>query len=655
MIRKSRFGRSARAQANNNAARPEYFRPRLEPLEERKLLTTNDLMISTYEDTGGLTVLRYNEITHQAVPGGVAYGDHNVRTAQGLAVDGADASYYVSSVGPAFTEPQVTHYDADGTFLNTIPGSIFFPGTLIFGPNGNLYIGDIGAQSIHQVDPGTQTIVKSTFVGFAPGGITFASDDQDLIVGNLDQQSVVRYDSDSPNTGDTPTTLVNPGSGINPAGFLIRPSDGDLLIADFDFGQEPQSHHRVVRHDFQGAQGNFDTLIDIPADDEQSLPPQPLSLLVDHGDLLVGMSPDHLLNGSVRQYDIDTGAFIETILSGIGTPSALAFAPSINSVVAGRHLFYNESGTGGATVRYDGNDLAINSLDDNAIATDKVAYLPGTGPATFANVSSYSKGINGIMIDLAGAHGSISTSDFIFKVGNNNTPSAWSNANAPTSVSVRAGAGVSGSDRVEITWNSGAPTKAWLEVIVLANANTGLVQKAGYPAVQGDVFFFGNALGNSGAGDTVINSTVNAIDEGSARNNPQVVGNNIPITNLYDFNRNAIVNAVDEGISRNNATNSSTVLKYINIGSPPSAPEGDGGVASALAAPATLTSQTFSANGNQVSVHLTVVGSNPELVASFWQHVARDSARIVRGHRSPVDSIVHKWEWLEDLVDSIFE
>ncbi len=50
----------------------------------------------------------------------------------------------------------------------------------------------------------------------------------------------------------------------------------------------------------------------------------------------------------------------------------------------------------------------------------------------------------------AGTHGTITASDFIFKVGANNTPSSWALAPAPTTVSVRPGAGDGGSDRVEI-------------------------------------------------------------------------------------------------------------------------------------------------------------------------------------------------------------
>src|SRR5262249_18445871 len=67
--------------------------------------------------------------------------------------------------------------------------------------------------------------------------------------------------------------------------------------------------------------------------------------------------------------------------------------------VLGNRLFYNTS-------RFDGHDNltagdgAINSFDDAAVAPDKTGYL-GNGTATFANVSSSSKGITGIIIDVA--------------------------------------------------------------------------------------------------------------------------------------------------------------------------------------------------------------------------------------------------------------
>ncbi len=66
------------------------------------------------------------------------------------------------------------------------------------------------------------------------------------------------------------------------------------------------------------------------------------------------------------------------------------------------------------------------------------AYLPGGGTATLANMTGYDKGINGIMIDLSTGvdHSGLTlanvANNFIFKVGNDNSPAGWSVAPAPT-------------------------------------------------------------------------------------------------------------------------------------------------------------------------------------------------------------------------------
>ena len=75
----------------------------------------------------------------------------------------------------------------------------------------------------------------------------------------------------------------------------------------------------------------------------------------------------------------------------------IAAAPSPGAFyanVVGRNIFYNRSG-------FDGNNAAANAADDAAIATDKSALLPGAA-ATLANYTSYTRGINGIMVDVAG-------------------------------------------------------------------------------------------------------------------------------------------------------------------------------------------------------------------------------------------------------------
>jgi hypothetical protein len=269
-------------------------------------------------------------------------------------------------------------------------------------------------------------------------------------------------------------------------------------------------------------------------------------------------------------------------LGAAGSQFVVNLSASVNSTstgaLLGNKLFYNRS-------KYDGGSAAINAADDGAIATDKSALLPGAGPATFANVSSYSRGINGIMLDLANAS-SVTASDFVFKVGNNNTPSTWAAAPAPLSVSVRAGAGVSGADRVVIVWADNAIQKQWLEVVMLANPTTGLPPLAGYPAGQASVFYWGHALADSGLGDTATQAVVNATDELGARNNPQSLFNNIPITDSFDYNRDGAVNTSDALLARNHPTSIGNVTRYLSIANPPAAPEvgasSDGGVAVAL-------------------------------------------------------------------------
>ena len=227
----------------------------------------------------------------------------------------------------------------------------------------------------------------------------------------------------------------------------------------------------------------------------------------------------------------------------------LTFVVPEPAAVEGRFLFYNRSA-------WDGNDPAANASDDAAIAPDKTPLMPG-GTAAFANYSSYTRGINGIMIDISNLAdaGALSASDFVFKVGNDNTPSGWAITPAPESISVRAGAGVGGSDRVTIIWTDGAIKKQWLQIEILATANTGLS--------EADKFYFGNAIGESG--NSLVNAQVNSSDENAARIHPHTFLNPAPIDSPYDFNRDQRVNSSDENFARINNTTFLTALKLIQL------------------------------------------------------------------------------------------
>jgi hypothetical protein len=184
------------------------------------------------------------------------------------------------------------------------------------------------------------------------------------------------------------------------------------------------------------------------------------------------------------------------------TTSTASPAPAVPSV-AGRHVFYNNSAwdvgnsvlnatsAANATSATGAASAADDGAADGAIATNVSALLPGqiAGPE---NRTAFSRGINGVMVDVANMFaGGLTAADFTFRVGAGGDASAWRAAPAPTSVTVRAGAGVGGGSRVTIIWPDGAIVGCWLEVTVLSDANGG---HAGLGA--DDVFFFGNLPGD---------------------------------------------------------------------------------------------------------------------------------------------------------------
>jgi beta-glucanase (GH16 family) len=206
------------------------------------------------------------------------------------------------------------------------------------------------------------------------------------------------------------------------------------------------------------------------------------------------------------------------------------------SAVVGRSVFYNNS-------TFDGNDPAVGSSDDGAIATDKTALLPGQ-TASAANFTSFFRGINGVMVDMTGLTngGALSAADFAFRVGTGGDPGTWAAAPTPSSVTVRAGPG--GADRVEIVWADNAIQNEWLQVIVKADGNTGL-------AVP-DVFYFGNLIGDANG-----NGQVTVADVAMTKSFSGLAAD---ITSPVDFNRNGQVTVADVAIAKANSGNALTMI-----------------------------------------------------------------------------------------------
>ena len=203
------------------------------------------------------------------------------------------------------------------------------------------------------------------------------------------------------------------------------------------------------------------------------------------------------------------------------------------ATVTGRHVFYNNSVY----------DTGAGRTDDTAVAPDKTALLAGQ-TASAANITSYGRGINGVMVDVLGlpagtiTGGLLGVNDVAIRTSSSTAPNAWSTGPAPTSVTVRPGAGVGGSDRVTLAWADGTIVNRWVEVTLLANTDTGLAAP--------DVFAFGNLVG-----DADSSRGVNISDFGALRQDFGRTGLSIA-NGRSDFNRDGSVNIADFGALRGN-------------------------------------------------------------------------------------------------------
>ncbi|MBN2474574.1 MAG: hypothetical protein JXB62_08195 [Pirellulales bacterium] len=229
--------------------------------------------------------------------------------------------------------------------------------------------------------------------------------------------------------------------------------------------------------------------------------------------------------------------FLDGDANGTATVDLGAFE-FLPATVVGRRVFYRDSAF------------------DEAVAPDKHALLPGQ-TASFANYTSYSRGINGLVVDMDGLPEAraLGPDDFSFKTGNTSTPNGWAVAPAPTSITIQPHAGVAGSDRVTIVWPDNAIQNQWLQATVLATADTGLAEH--------DVFYFGNAVAE--AGNTATDAKVNATDMLLARNNPRTFLDPATIDFPYDYNRDARVDATDMLLARNNQTHFLNALRLITV------------------------------------------------------------------------------------------
>lgn len=292
------------------------------------------------------------------------------------------------------------------------------------------------------------------------------------------------------------------GTATRPRNFRNRPPDYDTVGMTFgmEFSTEP-------------------TYADIPANETftvMTINPREDTAAEGDETAVFSIAPYEF-------YDIDTARRVTLVIADNEAPPP--------AQVVGRHIFYDRSA-------YD----AIS--DDAAIATDKRALIPGE-MASFANVSSYSKGINGVMVDISNTldnGGLINAATFAFHAGSSKNPAGWPAAPPPTFLQVRPNAGVNGSDRVVIAWPAGAIRNRWLRVTVMAHPSTRLTAP--------DLFYFGSLIGETGDTEIVNGENRLRVSPTDVVTVRRALHAPAPITSLADVNRDGRINALDLEVVR---------------------------------------------------------------------------------------------------------
>jgi hypothetical protein len=212
--------------------------------------------------------------------------------------------------------------------------------------------------------------------------------------------------------------------------------------------------------------------------------------------------------------------------------------------VVGSHVYY-----AGSTFASVGGAAGVAA----ALDTGKVLAKEGATPQllTYDNLINSSRGINGLVFDIAGLPANLTAADFVFQMSPlgafdeaSNPEALWTTAPAPSSVSVLPGA----TARVVITWADHAIENRWLRVTIKANANTGLAAP--------QVYYIGHLRGEvTGASDgrfTVVVADILAIRA--------ALTNNADVNSTLDLDKSGIVLVSDILDARSNLTQELTQI-----------------------------------------------------------------------------------------------
>jgi DNA-binding beta-propeller fold protein YncE len=323
----------------------------LEVLEARVCLSTNPYAyVSSYRNS---SVMRYDELTGAPQPADGKDGATLVSQGTGGLDSPLDVLLAPNGdllVGSAQGQ-SIKRYDpTTGDYLgDLIPGNqgLFFPTGFVFSPDyQSLFVANNGNNTIERYDyDGTNASNPTAFISSSdlggPAALVFGPDGN-IYVGSLNNSKVLRYDGQTgdplPGDGLDGADFIPKGfGGLNRSGGVVFGPDGNLYVAS-------QFTNSILR--FDGISGQ-----PLPADgqDGADFVPSGSCGLADPAGIVFGPGPDSsyqdlyivsINTSNVLQADGQTGACSEFVADGSGglsaprdlvfgstDPSSLAYIP----------------------------------------------------------------------------------------------------------------------------------------------------------------------------------------------------------------------------------------------------------------------------------------------------------------------------------------
>jgi uncharacterized delta-60 repeat protein len=418
-----------------------------------------------------------------------------------------------------------------------------------------------------------------TSIALAPGGKIVVAGPILVDYGRAGEFGVVRYDSagrPDPTFGrggldslyvrgsddDIAVVVLSDGSMVVGTTTGANSADRDFAIFPIPEDGQPYPWDEVpglIRVDFGGGHDELHDLLLLPDGRVLAIGS---GASAPGGEARTELAIARLFPGSGLDPSFGNGGKVLTDVAGsIDDAIGAAVSPMGRVVVAGTAVVPTHA-TDIVVARYllsDGSPLPRvvdarvfynHSAPGRTYPSDKQPLLAGQ-KATFANITTNTRGINGVTVEVMNPYGvALSADDFVFRQAPGKSRSAWTEGPRPASVTVQRGRGDEQSDRITLIWNdydprSGAPDQAvangWLEVTVRPD---GPRLAAAY------VFRIGNLIGETG--DAPPTDVVGSAARVDARDVIRTVSARRGYSDEFDFDRDGRVDVLDVAAVRAN-------------------------------------------------------------------------------------------------------